>query len=296
MSKVTRIIIGFGALLVTLHVLGERAGAQARRARYLDRVTLTVENLSQVERHFVYSFRVANGTRSRVGVALFGIDLSAPPGTGHERLPATGEFRHSASRRIAVVPRDHVPAGPISPAQWKASLDVDARLEWWGVNGGRVDEDSIAPGRFVDGFGVRSTYLPGIRDFWADPTWQSCCSRPKPGSVDGEHPTPSEFRSSGRTVAPSVRPSDMTLSLLTRQLGDACGLGWVASDDCRALGSILEGARRDAADANNVVATAYLARFVAALEERWGNAAIVVPNAYWLLRTNATYLISHFRR
>jgi hypothetical protein len=293
--RATSWIIGSAWLPLALHARSERVGAQASAPRYLDRVSLTVESLSQVDRHFVYTFRVANGAASRAGVSLFGFDASAPRGTGHEKLAARGEFRHWPSERTTRVPRDHVPAGPASPDNWKASLDVDGRLEWWGINGGVVDEDSIAPGQFLDGFGIRSTYLPGIRDFWAEPTWQSCCSQPKPGSVEGEHPKPSEFRWTGRTIAPTVRPSQMTLTMLNGQLAETCAVGWLSASNCSAVRPLLERARQLAEERNRKGAVDQLGSFVAALDERRGDAASVHPNAYWLLRTNASHLMSQFR-
>jgi hypothetical protein len=172
---------------------------------------------------------------------------------------------------------------------------VDAVLEWWGIAGGLADEDSVAPSQSLDGFGVRATYLPGIREFWAYPTWQSCCSRPKAGSVDGEHPSPSEFAWRGRTVAHTVRPSDVTLTLLARQLAEACALSWTSPSNCSALRSILDRARRFAAERDRRNAISQLQGFVAALNERRADELSLQPNAYWLLRTNAHHLTLQFR-
>jgi hypothetical protein len=283
--------------------LPDRAAfAQRRAPRYLDRVSLTVRSISTVEGYLVYNYRFGNAATSRVGVASFSLDVSAASGTGRELLPATGPVWQPASRAGGVVRLDHVPAGPISPTRWKASFDVDARLKWYGSEGpppelAPRDIDSIAPGRSLDGFGVRSSYLPGIRDFSAEPTWQSCCSKPKPGSEDGEHPDTDEFRVGGRTIGPMRAPTELqdpvrAIALIRRDFAASCSeLLWIDHAGCINLRGYLNAASAAAASGDRGAIDRHLGGLLKELDARRGKG--LNDNAYWLLRTNAQYLRDH---
>jgi hypothetical protein len=300
--RVNRCATASATLVVALLTPAGPTNAQTRAAPYLDRVQLVVRELSRVDAYFVYSYRIANGAASRAGVALFGIDLAAAPGTGHHLLPATGKARHWASGRGTVAPRDHVPAGPITPDRWEASLNAEAQLRWYGVEGGSVvndrivaDNDNVAPGAGLAGFGVRSTYLPGIRQFWAEPNWLACCSQPKADSEEGEHPNPSEFAVTGFVTAPTVPTSDLTINLLGTQLQRACELSWISHEGiCRSLRTKLERAAQSMREGKAKAARGQLRAFAEQLEAQRGDkpGKHVNDNAYWLLRTNAGYLQS----
>jgi hypothetical protein len=274
------------------------ASAQRRALRYLDRVSLTVRTISTVDGHLIYNYRFGNAATSRASVASLALDLSAPLGTGHEWLPEAGPARHRLPGRQTATPLDHVPAGPISPERWTAVIDIDGQLRWWGIEGAPpMDTDTIAPGRSLDGFGVRSTYLPGIRDFFAKPSWQSCCAKPIPGSVDGEHPDPDEFLAVGRTVAPTRAPSELAdpvraIALIRRDVAAGYGLGWIPGGLRVVFGVHLDAAGAAAVSRDNTAVGRQLDALLKELETYRGR---LNDNAYWLLRINAQYVRDQMR-
>ena len=115
-------------------------------------------------------------------------------------------------------------------------LGYRAQLKWYAEEAGPVvndswipaNADSVAPGTAKDGFGIRSTYLPGFRRFYAEPTLQSCCAHPIPGDPEGAHPSQSAFLVRGITVGPVVHPSQVTLALLRSYVQDVCNSRWIA--------------------------------------------------------------------
>src|SRR5206468_2452816 len=245
-----------------------------------------VDGVADSGAYLVYAYRVTNSRESLGGTAIISLDVSAPRGTGFPTLPATGRFMHGAGFPNADLRRfrDHVPVGAISPANWMTFLTRDATLDWFGTHGGfEGDVDSIAPGDSLVGLALRSPYLPGIRQSWGTPTFRSCCTQPRaPGrSSEPENPNPSEFKISGWTVGPTVRPQDLTLATVRADLRQACGpLHWITDGAiCGRLQSQL--------------ASATLRAFVDEVEAQHGAGKPVNDNAYWLLKVNAEYLLAH---
>ena len=195
--------------LVLLATLGGRSlTVSAQTISPLHRVEFSLDEVADSERYLVYAYRIVNGRESQGGAAVLSLDVSAPRGTGFPTLPATGRFDHGAGYPGVVLARfrDHVPVGPISPTNWEAFLTRDATLDWYGSHGGfEGDVDSISPGDSLRGFGLRSPYLPGIRQSWAAPTFKSCCTGLRPHSrVSPKTPTPT---SSGFPAGLWARPT-----------------------------------------------------------------------------------------
>jgi hypothetical protein len=288
----------FVAALLTCVAVPSSAAQTA--PQYLGAVNIRLEAVEATSGHLSYRYRIVNPSASRAGVAVVAIDLSAPAGTGHQVLPATGAFTHWPSRRTKVRAIDHVPTGPITPDRWEASLNVEGRLRWYGVDGGSVvddrivaDDDNVAPGTTLAGFGVRSTWLPGIREFRAEPNWLACCSQPRAGSDDAEHPQPAEFAITGFVVAPSVPPAALNIGTVLDQLTRACQLGWISNDAvCFSLAVKLQQAARSLEEAKPAAARDQLGDFLIELEDQHGTepGKHVNDSAYWLLRTNAEQL------
>lgn len=247
---------------------------------------------------FVYSYQLTNSPNSRSGVGLVTLDLKAPPGTGTVVLPATGEFKHWVDGGTSTL-YDHVPVGPISPQRWQALLPRSGILYWFGIEPGVEDYDSIAPGASVEGFGLRSPYLPGIRATTAEPTWQSCCSKTlgelgaDPDILDpDEHPSPDQFQVDGLTVGPRYAADTMTLEELQSLQSEVCGsLPWISNQGvCTSLEGKLNAAHRSRERGQTRVAKQQIESFLAELTAQRGKS--VSENAFWLLHTNGEAVLS----
>ena len=279
-----------GAVFIAIQLESDIVRAQSPH-QILDAVGLEVVSVEDSSSYSVYRYHIVNPASSRGGVAEVTLDLSAARGTGHERLQFTGHlFPHAAGEG------EHVPFGGIAPDRWEM-LVVKAGLDWHvdqvilRDGGPPVSSDSAAPGGVKGGFGVRSPYLPGIRSFSAVPTEQSCCSEP---NARGELPNSSTFRARGWTVAPSVRPQDMSLTVLESDLVQACGsLRWIT--DTAVCGNLRSNLERAIAsqESDRPAAKGLLRTFLDELEAQHGPGKPVNDNAYWLLKVNAEYLLAH---
>lgn len=262
----------------------------------LRQTDLSVQGVADSGGYLVYAYRITNSRTSTGGASLFSMDVSAPRGTGFPTLAATGRFVHGPTVPGVTGASDHVPVGPISPPNWESFLNKNATLDWFGTHGGfEGDIDSVAPGDGLDGFGLRSPYLPGIRRSWAAPTFRSCCTGIRPGTqaTEPENPNPSEFKISGWTVGPTIRPEAMTLDLVRADLARVCGaLRWIPDGTvCGPLQATLARAVAAAQRGDRSAARDALRGFVDALESQHGPGKPVNDNAYWLLKVNVEYLL-----
>ena len=251
--------------------------------------------------YLVYRYRLVNSAQSRSAIAGINLDLSAPAGTGLLLLPSTGRMINAAAIAIGPV-TDHVPVGIVSPDRWTSAVMGNAIVTWYPFLGYAPGKDGLAvpitgdsapPGGAKAGFGLRSPYLPGLRRFAAEPTLGACCAHPKPES--GEYPAQGEFRARGSAVAPTVRPERLSVEMVRSDLEQVCGsLGWIPDHAaCDGLGSLLHDAtsameRKDAQRAREA-----LTSFLLELDNRHGPNKPVNGNAYWLLKINGAYLLSH---
>lgn len=228
--------------------------------------------------YFIYFYAVINAASSTTSVAVIHLGVAATAGTPAP-LPATGGLFHDFSSLMpGTAPR--APVGPITPNTWESFLNRDATITWFGRSEGPVNLDSIAPGASLEGFGVRSPFLPGVTTSTAEPTWQSCCARFDPGT--GEHPRPVEFQFVGRTIAPRYDPNDVTLATLGDELDAACAVPPLIQDAaaCRDLKAELS---RSVTAGPNA-----LSSFRALLDQR---RVALGPEAYWLLSLNADHIL-----
>ena len=270
------------------------------RAPLLTDVALEAASIEDSSGYFVYRYLLSNSLASRSGVAGVNLDLSAPKGTGRTVLPSTGRFRNTLAGAVGPV-TDHAPVGPITPDGWSGALMPNGILHWYPFQGYANEgpavkpfsRDSAAPGGSKDGFGLRSPFLPAIRRFSAEPTLASCCEDPKPGSV--EYPSPGDFRARGSTIAPTIRPEDLTIETVQSDLNRVCdSLRWISDvATCGRYRSVLLGAAAALRRGDTQTAKHSLSTFVKELEGQHGPGKPVNDNAYWLLRTNAEHLRSH---
>ncbi len=285
--------LGAGWCFLIVQATSHPAEAQSTR-RVLDNVRFEVAAVTDSAQYLLYQYRIVNPASSHGGVGGVRVDLSAPLGTKRVDLPSTGELERNSSPSEL----DHVPVGLIGPERWRMTvLPYNAYVYWYAADYGVVvngvglpaSADSAPAGESKDGFGLRSPYLPGIRRFEAQPTFQSCCTEP---NAQGEYPLPTEFPVPGFTVAPTVRPQDMSLRLVQSDLQQTCGpLRWIADGAvCRSLRSNL--ARAIASQqGDRSAAVSSLRTFLSELEGSHGAGKPVTDNAYWLLKVNGEYLL-----
>ncbi len=284
--------LAVGAAVVVV-LASSKLGGQSRPA-LLDKVSVEVTAVAESSEYLVYRYRIVNPASNRAGVALVSIDVSAPRGAGRLMLPLTGTVERGGSDVS-----DRVPVGVIVPERWKAMLGYRAQLKWYAEEAGPVvndswipaNADSVAPGTAKDGFGIRSTYLPGFRRFYAEPTLESCCAHPIPGDPEGAHPSQSAFLVRGITVGPVVHPSQVTLALLRSYVQDVCNSRWIAEAAvCMQLRTGVEQVISARGRGDTQSAKDGLGKLIRDLDDQHGPGKPVNENAYWLLKLNAEYL------
>lgn len=272
-----------------LTCLGAAAPVAAQQLTGVDMQLTAVEDSGS---YLVYRYHIGVAAGSTNGIAQVIVDL-ADPGAGFAQLPSTGTFFYGPST-ASVPTAEHAPIGTISPLHWEAYLSADATLAWYGSRGGAVNEDSIPPGSGLAGFGLRSTYLPGIRSVSAEPTWQSCCSEPDPASEVEAHPDAGEFAVVGATVAPTVAPAEVEeetgVVTLIADVDELCALEWIDDEGvCNSLRVKLEQAQASII-ADRPAAIHQLQAFLNELDAQRG--AHVNENAYWLMRVLGEHVLS----
>ena len=256
----------------------------------IDAMDLQLTALDDSSEYFVYRYTAINPPTSTQGVAAVRLNVSASPGMSAVSLPATGRFLDGSAVASPLPVAPHAQVGPISPSGWQASLDrMTPHLDWYGVNGRMFDHDSIAPGDSLPGLGIRSTYLPAIREVGAVPTWQSCCQEPWGTSEDNPmraHRDPEYFMITSYAIAPGYRPEEITINLLQNQLNAICSepLWLTNSSLCSEFGNLLLNAYNEYHLFNDPYDAALS---LSDLRDRVdAEQAQMEPEAYWLLHYN----------
>jgi hypothetical protein len=101
------------------------------------------------------------------------------------------------------------------------------------------------------------------------------------------------------TVAPGRAPAALAdpsaaLDSVTNDLAQACALGWVADQGlCAALTDSVAQAHQALLQADNPGAHAHLTALLANLDANHGPGLPINDNAYWLLKTNVEFILSH---
>jgi hypothetical protein len=244
-----------------------------------------VEFVGEVEdslSYLVYWYELTNPSASAWAIAALQLDISASSGTP-TNLPASGD--------IVIVPgfgaeQPHAEVGPIAPTGWRSIQSPIARLRWAPPNTEAFSGDSVAPGASKSGFGLRSTYLPGINSIEAFPTIESCCREPT-DTTGGEfiYAMPSQLAVTGSTIAPRYTPEEVTLDLLQSQLTAICDdpLWLDDSQLCTEFGDLLDMAEDEEGDGNFYGAAAVLNHL---LDRIGDEEAAFDPNGYWLMSLN----------
>ena len=261
----------------------------------LEPVELVAYAVDDSSAYLVYRYYAANHPASAGGISAILLDVSASPGTPSSTLPATGRFINGpAITPLAVAP--HAEVGPISPANWLATLRRTAALRWSGATGGVYDNDSIAPGDTLAGLGIRSTFLPGVVSVSSVPTYQACCS--EPWGTEEENPTrqhrdKDEFAVTATTVAPRYAPVEITLDIVQSQTSTVCTDPlWIDDSPlCTELIDSLDAADTRLASGDNTGARTALEGVLAILDAQREPTGPIEDNAYWLLRLNTEHVL-----
>ena len=252
------------------------AGGYSQALEPVDLQLLAVDDSAS---YLVYSYSAHNPAASSWSISGILVDVAAASGTP-PALPATGEFVNLSAAHAS---EPYARIGPITPTGWLAILGRDAWLVWAGPEDGVFATDSIPPGADLIGFGLRSTYLPAIREVRAEPTWQSCCASPLPGTL--ENPRTSQFAVSSYGVIPGYPPEDLTIDLVQNQLDAICSDPLWLRDGalCSEFGSLVFDALSSltAGDASTA------ADKLVALSERIDEERTQMePEAFWILYHN----------
>lgn len=156
-----------------------------------------------------------------------------------------------------------------------------------------MNQDSVAPNTTRSGFGIRSSYLPGITWTVAEPTRQSCCA--VPDSIEGVayYHSNSEYPAHGHSVAPRYLREEMVLDTLAALVDRVCTNPLWIDDSalCTEMGDSLDVAAARLAIVNYEGA-AVATKGVGDLAEanRTASGGDVKENAYWLLKINSDYV------
>jgi hypothetical protein len=247
----------------------------------LDGVDIDVTQVADSGSYFVYSYSITNPVTSAWAISAVKVDIAASSGTP-PNLPATGELLDATENR----PGDsHAEVGPITPTGWKASLTRAAELWWYPPSTGLSTSDSIAPGQTKGGFGIRSSYLPGIHAIAAEPTVESCCLEVAPGADGPWYPRRADFAVIGYAVVPRYQPSEVSIGLLQSQLTAVCDDPlWLDHPSlCTEFGDLLDAAAHDYGDSNFYGAAAVLNHL---LDRIGDEEAAFDANGYWLMSLN----------
>lgn len=264
-------------------------GLVALQATGLSGVDLALSEIGDSGSYYVYSYGLVNPPQSTWGIATVAVGIGASSGTPGN-LAVTGDLFDLTLSAAGAAP--HAEVGPITPAGWEAALTRRAELAWYPPSTALSTDDSVAPGATKTGFGIRSSYLPGITSVAAEPTVESCCL--VPDTVDGElyYPPRGRFAVTASTVAPRYMPSEVDLDLLQSQASAVCTNPlWITdSTFCALLSDTLDAAEARLAVNNYWGAAIALDTIYSELLQRQGE-SYLHDNAFWLLflNTDAVY-------
>ena len=271
-TKATIFAIGLASLVLLATV-----------PRNLDEVELLLTEIADSSSYYVYRYTASNPASSSWGVQRLVLGVAASYGTP-ATLPATGDFLDVTTWSGATSSLSaFAEVGPIAPNGWESILTRSAQLIWNAPSEGPVAVDSIPRDSELAGFGIRSSYLPGLSSISAEPTWQACCS--VHDSVTLENPERSDFATSSEAVAPRYMPSEVDIDLLQSQVAAVCSDPLWVNDTllCTALADSLQAGEDRLAINNYRGAIAVLDSLSGVVQAEQGQ---IHDNAYWMLLLN----------
>ncbi|MBI1723032.1 MAG: hypothetical protein HYR48_03900 [Gemmatimonadetes bacterium] len=163
----------------------------------------------------------------------------------------------------------------------------------------------LAPGSTTPDLAMEARGLPGIVDYWAQgyfppPPLTDADTNPNPPVSDPLRDNSIRGRTVGVVAAPpGMRPSDL-LARLRELLQESCStLAWVTSQGiCRSLDAKLANAAVAVREARFSAGSREIRSFLQELEAQHGTVPgkHVNDNAYWLLRANASVVLTNMPR
>ena len=283
------------ALLQTVPALGQTplfpdvsiAGSKAECVR-----------VSLVAGFVEYRYRITNPPSSDAGVKSLSLDISAPLGMSPPMLPTTGVFIGDVTRVPSKATAGHVPVGMDLPPKWRGIILRDGSIRWRAPGEGLKSLDPVRPGGSREDVVLRSTYLPGVRKFELLPDYPHVCCPYSVGDPRNDTikvKTPEDFKVVGNTIGPTYAPAAVVLSLVRSLLDEACRLHWVTNPGvCNSLQVKLDHAQTSLGRGQVQSARGELQAFLNELTAQHGAepGKHVTDNAYWLLKTNAEFVLS----
>lgn len=261
--------------------------------RTLEDVELQLVGVEDSSSYFLYEYQLVNPSASD---AVAGVAMNVPASSGHPAsLPSTGRYDDLADGDTGLPPYAEV--GPIVPSAWRADLGGDTKLQWYAPMGWNYTTDSVSTGDTLTGFGIRSSYLPGLRSVDFLPTMEACCTVPIDTLPDGTGvlPFPSDFEVSGWAVGPRYKPEEIVLGIVESQLTTVCDDPlWI--DDaslCAELSGGLAAAARALSLPDVDGAREALRRFDALIQTNTAPAGRIALDAAYLLRLNTSQLVEN---
>lgn len=253
-------------------------------SRSLGDVEYKLAEVADSGSYFVYSYLLKNPASSTWGLRAATMDISASSGLPAS-LPATGPFEDLVAAMGGATP--HAEVGPISPTGWGAIMNTRSGLLWSAPTSVTTSSDSIAPGDSLAGFGVRSSYLPGLRRMQYQPTVESCCQAPIDSTTETFWALPQHYSVDGWSVGPRYMPSEVDLDLLQTQTDIVCEDPlWITNSAlCTLLSDTLDVAQARLAVNNYWGAAVSLDTVYSQLFQHQGE-SYLHDNAFWLLVVN----------
>lgn len=264
---------------------------------------------------FHYSYVVSNSGASRGTIYAFTLDISTTPGgfplssQGLENS-ATGYrgFGPLESKLTNAFEAETVPISFESqPPGWHSGPTAQMMATWYGLPPSSLP---IPAGKSQGPFVIASHGLPGIRKFIAEPPYnpddfiQKGIDDPDVGPaeaqqiVDLDRAIQAAIRSEGFTLGPVSAPSLTDAGILMDRLASlkhqAFSLGWIygpgADGIVQSLDAKLDAAKASLARGDRKTAANQLNAFIRELQAQRGKH--VSDNAYYLLATNAQYILT----
>ena len=272
-----KVLVTLGLPAMALATTVEPAGAQLDAGEMITTV-------SDSGSYSVYSYTLVNAGTSTWGLAAVLLDLEATSGTPENLTSTGGALRDFTTTGVGQVP--HAEVGTITPSTWKAIFDRTATLMWSAGMKIRTTNDSISPGDSLQGFGIRSSYLPGLTTVTYLPTLESCCKEPS-DTIEGTPywSGPQAFAVQGMTIAPRYSPEEIDLDVLQSQLTAICSDPLWLDDPslCTELGGLLDDAATEETAGNYYGAVSTAEHLLARITTEQ---SAFQPNGYWLMAMN----------
>jgi hypothetical protein len=241
---------------------------------------------------FTYSYIIVNPASNSGKIEAVKIDISRATGT--VALASEGITSDNSAIETTVNRSSVIPVGFRSPSKWIAAASDDQTARWGAI----AAESQIAPGKMQGNFILQTRGLPGVRTVTLQPEFiQTHVDEASEEDVVRLKSIEEQTKFNTITIGPdapkSLEPTLLIdrLSALTHQ---AVSLGWIFGPGSDGIANSLDAKLASAKDSvsrgNNTAAKKQLNALINDLDAQRGKH--VNDNAYFLLKTNAQFIIS----